>query len=63
MHVSRISAQCLALIGFFSLMLFPVSANAQTPSAVDTELERVRGNWRVVELVENGQEIPDEQMQ
>ena len=63
MHVSRISAQCLALFGCLSLMLFPVSTNAQTPSAVDTELERVRGNWRVVELVENGQEIPDEQMQ
>ena len=42
---------------------FPASAIAQTPSAVDTELERVRGSWRVVELVENGQEIPEEQMQ
>ena len=33
------------------------------PTAVDTELERVRGQWRVIELVENGQEIPDDQMQ
>ena len=62
MHASRILALSLALFGCLVLMLFPVSAIAQTPSAVDTELERVRGNWRVVELVENGQEIPDEQM-
>jgi len=63
MHASRILALSLTMFGCLVLMLFPVSAIAQTPSAVDTELERVRGNWRVVELVENGQEIPDEQMQ
>ena len=63
MHASRILALSLTMFGCLVLMLFPVSAIAQTPSAVDTELERVRGSWRVVELVENGQEIPDEQMQ
>ncbi len=54
MHASRILTLSLALFGCLVLMLSPVSAIAQTPSAVDTELERVRGNWRVVELVENG---------
>jgi uncharacterized protein (TIGR03067 family) len=56
---------------FLSLLLAAVAvtvtvagmAAAQNPSAVDTELERVRGHWRVVELLENGQEIPDDQMQ
>lgn len=43
---------------------FVVSVAAHAaPTAVDTELERVRGQWRVIELVENGQEIPDDQMQ
>ena len=63
MHASRILALSLAMFGCLVLTLFPASAIAQTPSAVDTELERVRGSWRVVELVENGQEIPEEQMQ
>ena len=63
MHASRILALSLALFGCLALTLFPALSIAQTPSAVDTELERVRGNWRVVELVENGQEIPEEQMQ
>lgn len=43
--------------------ILPASAHGQAPSAVDTELERVRGHWRVIELLENGQEIPDDQMQ
>ena len=63
MHASRILALSLAMFGCLALTLFPALSIAQTPSAVDTELERVRGNWRVVELVENGQEIPEEQMQ
>ena len=37
--------------------IMPGPARGQNPSAVDTELERVRGHWRVVELLENGQEI------
>ena len=52
MHASRILALSLAMFGCLALTLFPASSIAQTPSAVDTELERVRGNWRVVELVE-----------
>lgn len=43
--------------------ILPAFAHGQAPSAVDTELERVRGHWRVIELLENGQEIPDDQMQ
>ena len=43
--------------------IMPGPARGQNPSAVDTELERVRGHWRVVELLENGQEIPEDQMQ
>lgn len=56
-------------IGFVGLMCAVVALFAQpvpaadSPTAVDTELERVRGHWRVIELVENGQEIPDDQMQ
>lgn len=54
------------LWSFMLLSAFTVinsGAVRAAPTAVDTELERVRGHWRVIELVENGQEIPDDQMQ
>ena len=56
-----------SLLSFVLLpaLVFVVSPTViyAAPTAVDTELERVRGQWRVIELVENGQEIPDDQMQ
>ena len=35
---------------------------AQPKAAVDAELERLSGHWRVLELMENGQEVPSSQM-
>lgn len=52
----------LSLLSAFAFLI-PITEVCAAPTAVDTELERVRGQWRVIELVENGQEIPDDQMQ
>lgn len=35
---------------------------AQPKEAVDAEIERLAGQWRVLELMENGQEVPASQM-
>jgi len=63
MHVvtSR-SLLSFVLLPALVFVVLPTVVRA-APTAVDTELERVRGQWRVIELVENGQEIPDDQMQ
>ncbi len=38
------------------------SAQAQQTTTMDAELKRLQGHWRVVELVENGSTIPENQM-
>lgn len=64
MHLfSRPHSLPVLLAAVTVMVTIPGAAIAQSPSAVDTELERVRGHWRVVELLENGQEIPEDQMQ
>ncbi|MEO1991628.1 MAG: TIGR03067 domain-containing protein [Pirellulales bacterium] len=35
---------------------------AQPKQTVDAELERLSGHWRVLELIENGEEVPESQM-
>ena len=32
------------------------------PSAIDNDINRLGGHWRVVEMIENGQAIPEDQM-
>lgn len=63
MHLFSRPVLSFLLTLFAIAVAVPTSTCAQAPSAVDTELERVRGHWRVVELLENGQEIPEDQMQ
>jgi uncharacterized protein (TIGR03067 family) len=63
MHVvTNRSLLSFVLLPALVFVVLPTVVRA-APTAVDTELERVRGQWRVIELVENGQEIPDDQMQ
>jgi uncharacterized protein (TIGR03067 family) len=63
MHVvTNRSLLSFVLLPALVFVVSPTVVHA-APTAVDTELERVRGQWRVIELVENGQEIPDDQMQ
>src|SRR6056300_1589648 len=63
MHVvTNRSLLSFVLLPALVFVVLPIVVRA-APTAVDTELERVRGQWRVIELVENGQEIPDDQMQ
>ena len=63
MHVvTKRSLLSFVLLPALVFVVLPTVVRA-APTAVDTELERVRGQWRVIELVENGQEIPDDQMQ
>jgi uncharacterized protein (TIGR03067 family) len=49
-----------------AFILFGMAANPsfaqEPPTAVDNELERIDGHWRVIEMVENGLAIPQDQM-
>ena len=51
------AAICVWVIGCFAAG----SAVAQ-PDAVENELKRFKGQWRVVEMVEDGRAIPEDQM-
>lgn len=65
---NRISSMlALIAIGLIGLSVAPVHAQAQAqaqkpPKAIDNELNRIDGNWRVIEMVENGRAIPEDQM-
>lgn len=54
-HPSHVTV--LALVACFGAS----TATAQE-SALDNELKRVNGHWRVVEMIENGNSIPENQM-
>jgi uncharacterized protein (TIGR03067 family) len=41
---------------------FAVSTASAQPDAVDNELNRIKGHWRVMEMIENGNAIPENQM-
>jgi len=43
------------------LATFTLTAEAQQ-NAIDNELKLLDGNWRVIQLVENGQSVPEDQM-
>ncbi|MCO8122822.1 TIGR03067 domain-containing protein [Stieleria sp. TO1_6] len=44
-----------------AIAILGLSAHAQ-PSAIDNELKRLNGHWRVVEMVEDGRAIPEDQL-
>ncbi len=44
------------------VLISSATALAQ-PNAIDTELERLRGHWQVVEMIDDGNGIPENQMQ
>jgi uncharacterized protein (TIGR03067 family) len=50
------AASLFAIIASFATLTFAQS------DAVDSELKRLSGNWRVIELVENGRAVPEDQM-
>ena len=44
------------------LLAFTQSYTHAQPTAVDNELARLKGHWRIIELVENGNAIPQNQL-
>ena len=49
------------MFAFAMLLTFGTSAVAQQ-NAIDNELKLIDGHWRVIQLVENGQSVPESQM-
>jgi uncharacterized protein (TIGR03067 family) len=47
---------------FAIVACFIASTASAQPDAVDNELTRFNGHWRVIEMVENGNAIPEDQM-
>ncbi len=53
---------CGAAVAALMVAGFAAGNASAQPTAVDNELARVRGHWRVVEMIENGNAIPETQM-
>ena len=56
----KVQSSPMLLVGIV-LMLVSAKTHAQ-PNAIDNELQQFKGHWRVVEMIENGKAIPQDQM-
>jgi len=57
-----INRRVLSTAGAVAAVFFSVSTASAQPDAIDNELNRIKGHWRVMEMIENGNAIPEDQM-